>query len=93
MNELVSLKKVIKSLVLPQFPWIVDFEVISFGSPFKFEFKEVIVKYFVEPEEDGLFTVTEDVAKLEDLTKTVFKMINFDDVYSLGRVEIKVLEK
>ena len=38
----------------------------------------ITVTYVIETDENKEFTVTEDFAKIEDLTFTLFKMFGFD---------------
>lgn len=71
-----SLEKIIKSIVLPQFPWIDDYEILDneaamFGTSRHY----YRINYFIFPDKDGTFTVTEDMNEVEELTKSLFRML------------------
>ena len=72
-----SFDKIINSLVLPQFPWIDDFEIlvqkVGFIDTVLDEYYRV--NYFVKPDEDGAFTVNDEFKKIIELTKNLFKML------------------
>lgn len=65
-------EKVIEKLILPEFPWIVDYEII----PIKIsDFTLINVVYYT----DGEFYFTEDHQKIEKETKTLYNMIGGGD--------------
>ena len=76
-----SLSKIIYKLILGKYPWIKDFEIKvhtfspSIFGPKKIGFETYEVIYNVTPDEDGTFTVNDELAKVEELTETLFKMI------------------
>jgi hypothetical protein len=69
-----SLSKVIESLVLPKYPWIDSFDVSLFDT----SDEKYAVKYYVMPEDDGSFTVTNEMGEAETLTYDLFKMLGPD---------------
>lgn len=93
-----SLKKVIESLVLPKYPWIEDLDVSVHTTRHplikskKIVSEKYTVSYYIGTDEDGTFTVTEDMQKLDSLTHTLFKMLGpkehqrFDGIEIIGKV-------
>lgn len=78
-----SLSKVIESLVLPKYPWIDSYHYrISLYD----DMEKYSVKYYVKPEDDGTFTVTEEMSKVEELTYTLFMMLGPDKGQFLNEV-------
>ena len=77
-----SLSKVIESLVLPKYPWIDSFNVSLFDTPDE----KYAVNYYVKPEDDGLFTVTEEMNEVEKLTYSLFIMLGPDNNQTLNEV-------
>lgn len=84
MNE-IAVNKVIKKLILPKFPWIVDYEVIvdrddSINDyPDKTEYYRV--NYFVEENQfDSLYFEKDykSIREVKTLTKTLFRAIGFN---------------
>jgi hypothetical protein len=70
-----GLHKIIEKLILPQFPWIADYNIrVAHENDRKF----VLVKYYVKSDEEGSFIVDESFKEVEDLTLNVFKMMGFD---------------
>jgi len=76
-----SLSKVIESLVLPKYPWIDSYRISLYDNMEKYS-----VKYYVKPEDDGMFTVTEEMNKVEELTYTLFMMLGPDKGQFLNEV-------
>jgi hypothetical protein len=68
-----GLSKIIKSLILPQFPWLQGFDIKIVGD----RLYEVI--YYPKSSYLGLFTVTPEFKEVEDMTKSVFKMLGLKD--------------
>lgn len=67
-------------MILGQYPWIEDFEIKVYTfrpgmASKKIAYQDYEVIYNVHPDKDGAFTVTDEFAKVEDLTETLFKMI------------------
>jgi hypothetical protein len=84
MNE-VAFNKVIKKMILPKFPWIVDYEVSVDryeqwnGDPDDYEYYRV--NYFILS--DWYYSNDDDVwlnkmREVKDLTKTLFMALGFD---------------
>jgi len=67
-----SLHKVIDSFVIPKYPWIEGYDIeVYLDAPIE----KYSVYYYVRPEDDGDFTVTEEMDEVEKLTETLFRMI------------------
>jgi hypothetical protein len=68
-------KKAIENFILPQFPWIMDYEV---ETPWINDdvIIRVVVSYYPELDEDGFFKVTPEFNEVEKQTKSVFDMMN-----------------
>ena len=78
-----SFKKQIKNYILPQFPWVRGFDV---DTPWEDDgITRVIVGYFPEVSEDNTFVVTMDFDRIEEMTKSVFNMLN-DGNYALSNI-------
>lgn len=70
-----ALHKVIESFVLPKYPWIYSYTIsLYYDSPLE----KYAVKYYVEPEENGSFTVTNEMSEVETITYDLFKMLGPD---------------
>lgn len=76
-----ALSKIIYKLILGKYPWIEDFDIKvhtfspSMGGSKKIGFETYDVIYTVTSEEDGAFTVNDELGEVEELTETLFKMI------------------
>jgi hypothetical protein len=68
-----GLSKIIKSLILPQFPWLQGFDIKIVGD----RLYEVI--YYPKSSYLDVFTVTPEFKEVEDMTKSVFKMLGLKD--------------
>jgi hypothetical protein len=68
-----GLSKIIKSLILPQFPWLQGFDIKIVGD----RLYEVI--YYPKSSYLDVFTVTPEFKEVEDMTKSVFKMLGIKD--------------
>jgi hypothetical protein len=78
-----SFKKQIKNYILPQFPWVKGFDV---DTPWEDDgIIHVVVGYFPEVSEDNTFVVTEDFNRIEEMTKSVFNMLD-DGNYTLSNI-------
>ena len=67
-----SLHKVIDSFVIPKYPWIEDYRIeLHLDAPTE----RYMVYYYVRPEDDGSFTVTEEMDDVEKLTETLFRIL------------------
>jgi hypothetical protein len=87
-----ALDKLIKKLVLRKYPIIKDYEIkIStlkgLGGSKKIAFEKYTFVYLLSPDEDGNFTVNEDLVKIEELTETLFKMLGPKDYQKFSGVE------
>jgi hypothetical protein len=70
-----GLHKIIEKFILPQFPWIADYNIrVAPENGRKF----VLIKYYVKSDEEGSFIVDESFKEVEDFTLNVFKMMGFD---------------
>jgi len=94
MNE-IALNKVIKKMILPKFPWIVDYEVSVDryeqwnGTPDDNN-EYYRVNYFVEENQfDSLYFEKdyEKIREVRNLTKTLFMALGFDKNQKLEGVE------
>ena len=95
MNE-IALNKVIKKMILPKFPWLVDYEVLVDrneelnGDPDKYEYYRVNY-FFVSDWDDSVeFDYDEWLDKrniVKGLTKTLFMALGFDKNQKLEGVE------
>ena len=75
-----SLDKIIQSMVLPQFPWIVDYEILMERAE-HMDRDYYRINYFIATDDSDnheTFTVTEDMKVVEELTKSLFKMVGPD---------------
>lgn len=81
-----SLNKIIQTLILPQFPWVKDYEIYS--SP-ENGYDDISIIYTPQTDEDGGFVITDDFKKLEKLTKDVFKKLGLGAKYRLYTVVFK----
>jgi hypothetical protein len=68
-----GLSKIIKSLILPQFPWLQGFDIKIVGD----RLYEVI--YYPKSSYLDVFTVTPEFKEVEDMTKSLFKMLGIKD--------------
>jgi len=77
-----GLHKIIEKFILPQFPWIADYNIrVAHENGRKF----VLIKYYVKSDEEGSFIVDESFKEVENLTVNVFKMMGFGlDTYLEG---------
>lgn len=93
-----SLEKIINKLVVSKYPWIKDFEIKvyrfspSMNGSKKIGYETYEVIYNVNPDEDGTFTVTDELAKVEELTETLFKMIGPEHYQNFNGVKFYVEE-
>jgi hypothetical protein len=78
-----SLHKVIESFILPKYPWIDSFSISLYSDT---PSQKYSVRYYVKPEDDGMFTVTEEMNKVEELTYTLFMMLGPDKGQFLNEV-------
>ena len=86
------LDKLIRKIILAKFPFIQDYEisVTTFrpilGGSKKIGSEKYIVIYYVTPNEDGDFIVTDEFKEVAELTETCFNALGpkeyqrFDDV-------------
>ena len=96
MNE-IALNKVIKKMILPKFPWIIDYEVLvdshekwnGFQKTVKDEYYKV--NYFILSDwyysNDGDDVWLNKMREVKDLTKTLFMALGFDKNQKLEGVE------
>lgn len=70
-----GLHKVIQKLILPQYPWIIGYEI---NSHFEDVSELIEVTYYPNSDKTGFFSITEEYIEVEDLTESLFKMLNFD---------------
>jgi hypothetical protein len=68
-----GLSKIIKSLILPQFPWLQSFDVKIIDD----RFYEVV--YYPKSSYLGVFTVVPEFKEVEDMTHSVFTMLGLKD--------------
>ncbi len=68
-----GLSKIIKSLILPQFPWLQGFDIKIVGD------RLYEVTYYPKSSYLGVFTVTPEFKEVEDMTKSLFKMLGIKD--------------
>lgn len=84
----ISLHKVIKSLILKKYDWIVDYRIeFYFDSLEKYS-----IIYYVNPDENGTLTVTEEVKEVDELTNTLFRMLGPRSTQILDSVEFHIKE-
>jgi hypothetical protein len=79
-----GLHKAIQKFILQEYPWIKGFELDTYYSG---GFEYIGVFYYPETDKDGFFTVTEEFKEVEDLTKSLFKMMGFGLGYRFEGVE------
>jgi hypothetical protein len=91
-----SLDKLIKKLVLPKYPIIKDYEITVdvykptlplAGGKKKIASEHYTVSYDLSSDEDGNFTVTDDLGKIDKLTVTLFKMLGPEHYQKLNNVD------
>jgi len=68
-----GLSKIIKSLIFPQFPWLQGFDIKIVGD------RLYEVTYYPKSSYLGVFTVTPEFKEVEDMTKSLFKMLGIKD--------------
>jgi hypothetical protein len=68
-----GLSKIIKSLILPQFPWLQGFDIKIVGD------RLYEVTYYPKSSYLGVFSVTPEFKEVEDMTKSLFKMLGIKD--------------
>lgn len=80
MSDSKAIYKAIKNILLPKFPSIKDVHVDGGVDIYDYDKESdvITVTYVFEADENKEFTVTEDFAKIEDLTFTLFRMFGFD---------------
>jgi hypothetical protein len=92
-----SLDKMIRKMILPKYPWIVDYEILS-----QVEEESVNsniyyrVNYFIAPEwrkNNDDEVLLNDMKKVEDITKTLFKALGFDENIKFAGVDFYVNEQ
>jgi predicted AlkP superfamily phosphohydrolase/phosphomutase len=89
-----SLDKIIQSIVLPQFPWIEDYEILESRVESWGDRRDYYrINYFVKPDEDGAFTVDDDFEKVVKLTETLFKMLGPNKIQIFEGVEFYANKK
>lgn len=67
-----ALSKIIESFILPRFGWIVDYKIsLYLNAPLE----KYTVTYYVEPDEDGMLEVREEMDEVDNLTENFFKMM------------------
>jgi hypothetical protein len=87
------LDKLIRKIILAKFPFIQDYEISvttfrpSLGGSKKIGYERYRVNYFLSPDEDGTFAVTDDLQEIEDLTKLLFDMLGPKNYQNLEGVE------
>lgn len=67
-------EKAIKTFILPQFPWLIGFNVETPWS--EDDGTRVVVSYYPEVGDDGFFEVRPEFREVDELTKSVFNMLN-----------------
>jgi hypothetical protein len=87
-----ALDKMIKKMILPRYPWIVDYVISS-----QVEGEEsvngkiyYIVNYFIAPEwrkNNDDEVLLNEMKKVEDITKTLFKSLGFDENIKFASVD------
>ena len=78
-----SLHKIIDSFVLPRYPWIEGYHIELY---LDVPFEKYNIDYYVKPEEDGSFTVTEEMGKAEKLTEDLFRMLGPEHYQILNEI-------
>lgn len=80
MSDSKAIYKAIKNILLPKFPFIKDVHVDGGVDIYDYDRESdmITVTYVIDTDENKEFTVTEDFAKIEDLTFSLFKMFGFD---------------
>jgi hypothetical protein len=78
-----SLHKIIDAFVLPKYPWIEGYHIEFYlDAPLE----KYNIDYYVKPEEDGLFTVTEEMNEAEKLTDSLFRMLGPEPYQILNEI-------
>lgn len=86
----ISLHKIIKSFVLPKYDWIEDYHInFYYDSPIE---KYGII-YYVYPDKDGSFTVSEEMEEVESLTYSLFKMLGPSRYQMINEISFQVKSK
>jgi len=68
-----GLSKIIKSLILPQFPWLQGFDIKIVGD------RLYEVTYYPKSSYLGVFTVVPEFKDVEEMTHSVFTMLGLKD--------------
>ena len=90
-----GLEKLINKVIIPKYPWIEDFDVSvhtdrhPLSRSKKIVSEKYTVIYFVSTDEDGTFTVTEDMQKLDSFTYTLFNMLGPERYQRFDGIEIR----
>ena len=95
-NEHNAFDKVIKKIVLPKHSWIVDYEILSYIEEELAVNRKTYyrVNYFTTTEwrkNNGNEVLSNDMKKVEDITKTLFKALGFDENHKLDGVDFYVV--
>jgi hypothetical protein len=91
----IAFNKVINKLIMAKYPWIVDYEILSDSErDLAFDRKTYHrVNYFVTPEwrkNNDDEVLLNDMKKVEEITKTLFKALGFDENNKFAGVEFYV---
>lgn len=78
-----GLHKVIQKIILPKYPWIKGYNI---NSHYEDNHEYISVMYHPKPDESGFFSITEEFKEVEDLTKSLFKMLGFGPQYRFDGV-------
>lgn len=70
-----SLDRIIQSIILPRYEWMNNFIVYLNIVETPTYLENYTITYYVNPDEDGAFTVTEEMEEAESLTRSLFKML------------------
>jgi len=85
-----SLHKVIDSFVIPKYPWIEEYDIKVYLNS---TIRKYSVYYYITPEDDGSFTVTEEMDDVEKLTETLFRMLGPERYQILNEILFLVKNK
>jgi hypothetical protein len=70
-----ALHRIIGSVILPRYPWIEGYSIeLYLDAPME----KYTIYYYIKPEDDGDFTVTEEMNEVEKMTEDLFRIIGPD---------------
>lgn len=86
----ISLNKVISKLIVPKYPWIVDYDLSMY---FNSGIENYTITYYIVPDKDGSFTVSEELGQLEKLTYNLFKILGPERHQIIDSINFEIVKR